>query len=177
MVFYNSKIRIYLKGIIMTKFQKRDIATSLTSLIFVIIAITGVLMFFHLFDNYTKQLHEIIGLFFVAAVFLHVIFNWKSMKTYFSKKIFIFSLVLVSVFSLSFILNTSDEGVNPKKVIITSVLNSPIEKTFDILGSDMSKASSKLKNVGIEINKSKTIAQIAKKNNKTPFEIVSIILE
>ena len=72
----------------MTKSQKRDIATSLTSLIFIVIGGTGVLMYFHLFDSYTKELHEIIGLFFVAVVFLHVFFNWNSMRTYFSKKVF-----------------------------------------------------------------------------------------
>ena len=56
----------------MTKNKKRDIATSITTLVFLVIGTTGVLMYFHIFDKYTKEMHEIFGLVFVAAVFLHV---------------------------------------------------------------------------------------------------------
>lgn len=159
----------------MTKSQKRDIATSLTSLIFIVIGGTGVLMYFHLFDSYTKELHEIIGLFFVAVVFLHVFFNWNSMRTYFSKKVFLISLLIVSIFSLSFILSPKPEGGDPKKNIIGSVLNASLDKSLAILGLDIDEANIKLEAMGIKINDAKSINDIAKANKKSPFEIVGII--
>jgi len=72
----------------MTTATKRDIATSATALLFTVIGTTGVLMYFHILDNYTKQMHEILGLAFVVAILLHIMVNFKNMKKYFSKKIF-----------------------------------------------------------------------------------------
>lgn len=160
----------------MSHSKKRDIATSFTALIFIVIAITGILMFFHLLDAYTKQLHEIIGLGFVVAVLLHLAFNWKQMKMYFSKKIFLSTAILVSIFSLVFILNSSNRGINPKKVIINKMLSSPIELSLSILGSDIAQANEKLKKVGMEIKEAKSIDELSKQNKKSSFEIISIIL-
>jgi len=61
----------------MSKFLKRDIATSLTTFLFIVIGTTGVLMYFHILDSYTKEMHEIMGLAFVAIVFLHVFLTGK----------------------------------------------------------------------------------------------------
>ena len=65
---------------LMSKFINKDLATSLTALLFVVIGITGVIMFFHFFDKYVEDMHAILGLVFVAVVFLHVFFNFKSIK-------------------------------------------------------------------------------------------------
>lgn len=59
----------------MNKFMKRDIATSLTAFLFLVIGTTGVLMYFHLLDNYTKKMHENLGLVFVLVILFHVFFN------------------------------------------------------------------------------------------------------
>ncbi len=71
----------------MNKLILRDVATSASTVLFLVIGISGLMMFFHFFDNYVKELHEILGVGFVLAVLLHIIANFSSMKKYFSKKI------------------------------------------------------------------------------------------
>jgi len=158
----------------MTKNQKRDIATSITTLIFLVIGTTGVLMYFHIFDKYTKEMHEILGLVFVGAVFLHVFFNFSSMKQYFKKKTF-FIVSLLTLFTVvMFIINTP-EKTHPKKHILNTVINANIEKTFPLFTNDIDLAIIKLEEAGIKINGAKTIREISIINKKSPFEIIDIL--
>ena len=158
----------------MKKIINRSLATSLTTFLFLVMGTTGVLMFFHLFDNYTKELHEILGLAFVFIVFIHVLFNWKSMKTYFSKTVFKLSFALVTVISLGFILSSSDD-TNPKRHIINSLLSAPLEKSLAIFSNDKDEAIMKLENAGLNINGAKTIRDLGIINSTSPFKIVNIL--
>lgn len=158
----------------MTKLKLRDIATSFTATMFIVMAITGILMFFHILDRYTKNLHEILGLAFVVAVIFHVIFNWKGMKSYFTKKVFAVASILVLAVALGFIANTKD-GKNPKRVIIDSILNAPINNSFVILNGDVDMAKTQLESAGIMIKTADSIQEIADKNEVSPFKVVDII--
>lgn len=61
----------------------RDFATSLTIGTFLLMAVTGVLMFFHLDTGVNKLAHEWIGLVMVFGVLLHLTANMISFKRYF----------------------------------------------------------------------------------------------
>jgi len=154
--------------------KKRELATSFTTFLFLVIGITGVMMYFHILDKYTKQMHEILGLAFVAIVFFHVIFNWKSMKNYFSSKVFFISGTIVSIIALGFILNTSDEP-NPKRVVFNSVFNKPIEKTSVLFNDNYEIAKDKLQKAGIKVEDGKSIRELAKSNQVSPFKIITIL--
>lgn len=66
-------------------FQKSWISPFLGCL-FLIIAGSGLLMFFHVHAGALKVLHEWIGLFFVAAGILHVTLNWKKFQSYLTER-------------------------------------------------------------------------------------------
>ncbi len=155
--------------------QGKDFATSFTTVSFMVVGLSGVMIFFHLFDNYVKDLHEILGLFFVAVVFLHVVFNWKSMKNYFSKKIFNIALVFALLVSIGFVFSSSSKGENPKGILIESVLKAPLNISTAVLNIQQNEAIAKLELAGIKIVENSTIDQIAKANQTSPFKIVAIL--
>lgn len=155
----------------------REIATSFTTLIFLVIAISGVMMFFHFNDMLVKSLHEILGLAFVVVAVLHVFVNWKSMKTYFSKKVFISASLITLAISSVFIYQSSNNGDNPKVVMMQKVLNAPTAESFKLLNGDYENAIAKLKEKNIKVLENKTIRSIAKANETSPFRIVAIITE
>jgi len=159
----------------MKKGTIRDIATSFTTITFLVIAVSGVMMFFHFNDMLVKDLHEILGLVFVFVAFLHVIMNWKSMKKYFSKKIFLSASILIIAISSLFIIQSSDKGDNPKMVTIQKVLNAPISDSFKLLNGNYENAIKKLELRNIHIVDNKTIESLAKANQTSPFRIISII--
>lgn len=49
----------------------RNYVTPFISLVFLVVGISGLLMFFHLFDGYTEVVHEILGLLFVICYLCH----------------------------------------------------------------------------------------------------------
>lgn len=158
----------------MKKIISRDMMTSLTTLTFIVISITGIMMYFHILDNFTKDLHEILGLAFVAVAFGHIFVNFKAMKNYFKKRAFIISSVIVLAISAGFIV-TSETGKNPKHTAINAVLDSPIEKSFVLFDANTQNIKTKLQNAGIKLQDASSIKEIASLNKVSPFKIVSII--
>lgn len=156
--------------------QKREIATSLTTFGFLVIGTTGILMYFHILDKYTKELHEILGLAFVVIVGFHLIYNWKSFKNYFKSKVFYASAILFLAISLGFILNAPDVK-NPKGAIFDAMLNSPIEKTFVLFSKDYETAKQKLTKMGFTIKDGSSLEDLAKINKTSPFELVSKLVQ
>ena len=154
----------------------KSLATSLTTFAFIVMGTTGVLMYFHILDNYTKELHEILGLAFVAIVFAHVFFNWKAMRKYFTKKIFYISAGIISTISLGFIL-TAPTGPNVKRILINSVLGNPIEKTAVLFVDSYDIAKKKLEAAGLIVERDKSLKELAMINQTSPFEIIDTILK
>ncbi|MAD42150.1 MAG: hypothetical protein CL623_07135 [Arcobacter sp.] len=163
----------------MNKFLQRDLATSLTTFLFLVMSITGVLMYFHILDNFTKQMHEIMGLGFVAIVLFHVFYNWKSMKSYFAKKVFLYSAVIIFLISSGFIANSilTPKSNSSKRVIISSVLSAPLSDSLVLFNSNMDLAKVKLEKAGLKMGNAKTFQEIARENRVNPFKIVGIITE
>ena len=157
--------------------QKRTLATSLTSVVFTIVGATGVLMYFHWFTSYVKSLHEILGLAFVAVVVFHVFFNWASMRNYFTNKVFLASVIVVSLFAVSFIAkNASDsKGGDPRKAVIMAVLKAPLSDSFKILGTDQASALASLKQKGFDVEDAESLHEIATFSSRSPMEILGIL--
>ncbi|WP_024953741.1 DUF4405 domain-containing protein [Sulfurospirillum arcachonense] len=160
----------------MTSFKKKDLATSITTFTFLIISITGVMMFFHVLDQYTKEMHEILGLAFVLFALFHIFFNWKSMKNYFKKKSFLLSAILTLVITVGFISNVGNKGgEHPSKMVISAVFNAPLNDAITILGKDVQLVNQKLEKSGILLEDANSILEISKKNHTSPYKIVQII--
>ena len=83
---------------------KREIATPLTMGAFLIMAVTGILMFFHWDTGFNKVAHEWLGWLLVVAVGLHVLANMSAFKNHFKKpntKIIVG--VLTAILALTFL--------------------------------------------------------------------------
>jgi hypothetical protein len=154
----------------------KTLATSLTTFAFIVMGTTGILMYFHIFDNFTKELHQILGLGFVAIIFAHVFFNWKSMRSYFSKKIFYISAGVISIISLGFIF-TAPSGPDVKRLLINSVLGNPIEKTAVLFVDSYDIAKKKLEAAGLHVESGKSIKELAMINQTSPFILIDTILK
>ena len=65
---------------------RREWITPVISGAFLITAVTGILMFFHMAPGATKVIHEWISLILVGGVAFHVTVNLRPLKTYLSAK-------------------------------------------------------------------------------------------
>jgi len=155
---------------------KRNVITPYLTFLFIVVAISGILMLFHILDDYTKVIHELLGAVFVIFSILHVILNWKSLKGHFKKMAFIVSGIVVLLFSIVFVaLGTMHP--NHEGIMIDRVIDAPISESFNILNLDYIEVEKILKDNNIVIGESKSIKEIGLNNDKTPKEIIELIIQ
>lgn len=70
----------------MNKFLDRACLSPIVSIAFAVIAVTGLLLFFHIKNGAIMTLHEWVGWGFVIAGLLHVLLNWNPLLSYLKRR-------------------------------------------------------------------------------------------
>lgn len=154
----------------------RSYITPFISVVFLVVGLSGLLMFFHLFDGYTEVVHELLGIFFVVCAVFHIMLNWKALKIHFKKNVFIPAGSTVAVVSTLFIVQ---QQVNPKvdTILLERIIKGPIDDVFKVLRVDSAEAVKRLQANGISIVGAKTIEEIWINNDADPEEVIDLITE
>lgn len=154
----------------------RKYVTPFITLIFLVVALTGMLMFFHIFDGYTEVTHEFLGLFFTICTVFHIILNWKALKIHFKKGVFIPAAAGITVITLLFIFQ---QQANPKvdTILLERIIKAPVSDVFKVLQVDSAEAVTRLKANGISIDGAATLEDIWLNNNAAPQKVFDLITE
>ena len=131
----------------------RESATPLTIGSFLLIAVTGVLMFFHLDSGLNKLAHEWLGWAMIAAVGLHAIVHVKSFQRYFKRPA---ALALIGAFvvllAASFISPGGKADKPPHVLAAQAVLDAPLENVAILAHKDTQKLLGQLQAEGFAAN-------------------------
>lgn len=154
----------------------RNYITPFISLVFLVVALSGLLMLFHLFDGYTEVMHESLGLAFIIFAIFHIVANWKGLKVHFGRKVFF--PATVTVVSVSILFVVLQRGRPPlDTLIVKRIVKAPITEAFQALSIDYHEALRTLKSHGISIEDSKTIEEIWQKNEASPEKVIDLIVK
>lgn len=160
------------------KIHSRQVITSFTIALFLIISVTGVLMFFHIQSGPIRVLHEWLSIVFVVFGVLHVVVNWQVFLTYLKKPAMITFFVLIAILPLFLIGNGNERGGNPIMGIMRNLEESSLTHIAPLFGMDESKAIATLQEHGIKIvSGQQTLHGIAEENAIRSFEILQIFSE
>jgi len=85
-------------------------------------------------------------------------------------------IVNILLISIGFIIIGKVNG-NHERVIIDKIVKAPISSSFKVLNVDYNEAEIILKNNNITIGDSKTIEEICIRNQKSPNEIIELIVK
>lgn len=154
----------------------RNYVTPFISLVFLVVGLSGILLFFHLFEGYIEVVHEYLGVFFVICAIFHILLNWKALKIHFEKGIFMPALMGVLFISVALIV-LEFRFPPADVVIINKIIKAPIKDAFKALDINYEKASEKLKKNGISIEGVNTIEGIWINNDTDPEEVIDMIVE
>lgn len=154
----------------------RRFITPLITIIFLVVALSGLLMFFHIFDGYTEVVHEILGVVFVVFSVLHVILNWKALKIHFKKRVFILSTIVVAVISILLVIQ---QQKSPKfdTILIERITNAPIEDVLKVLQVDSIVVVKRLEENGISFIEGASMEEIWINNKVSPKKLFDLIIE
>ena len=129
----------------------RDFATPLAGAVFVVMAATGLLMFFEQGTPLGHELHEWLGLAFVVGVALHVSTNWAPLKAHLGRwpgRVFAVVsalLLVVGVFPAK-----NDRPPNPSRSITMAVSRTSLKELAPLTKRSVDELVQTLKSAGYE---------------------------
>jgi hypothetical protein len=151
-------------------------ATPLATATFMILAVTGILMFFNIEAGYSKTVHEWLSWAMVAGIMFHITANWKAFTSYFSRQP---ALAIIGIGMLVTVLSVflpAGRESNPRMNITKALGSSKLEAVAVIAGQNSENIIGKLEKKGITVESSTTtIHEIATKNGKKEMDVLGII--
>lgn len=154
----------------------REWATPLTIGSFLLIAVTGVLMFFHLDTGLNKLAHEWLGWGLLAAVGVHAAVNINAFKRYFSRPgtLAVIGGCLV-LLAASFVSPPGQAGKPPHILAIQAVLDAPIETTARLAGKDTQAVLADLRAAGILADATQSLRAAGGKTREEQMRALGIV--
>ena len=153
-------------------------ATPLAAGTFIILAVTGILMFFKINVGYIKPVHEWLSWAMVIGVVFHTIANWKPFISYFSKMPSLSIIGTGLIITMLSVLMPPTNGGNPGMKMIKVLGTAKIETIADIAGQKSDDLITKLEQKGISAaGASMTVKEIAALSGKKEKDILWVIFQ
>lgn len=127
---------------------RRDWATPLTIGAFLLSAVTGILLFFHLDTGLNKAAHEWLGWAMVAGVALHAAANWNAFRRHLGSRA---GRALVGGFALLTALSflpAAGGGESPARLTMGAVAQAPLAALAPLAGKDSTRLLLQLREAG-----------------------------
>lgn len=133
---------------------KREWTTPIAAGAFLLLAVTGLLMFFHAAPELAEETHEWFSLVFVAAALLHVTTNFSSFKRYLTQRR---AQVLLGIFAVILLVSVAPFGEDedgegpPFAAPIRLLANAPLADVAKIAKSSPEQLVARLKEEGLAV--------------------------
>lgn len=155
--------------------QVKGLITPLAIGSFLLMSITGILMFFHLDTGLNNVAHEWLSWLFLGVVFLHILYvHKKSFLSYFKRgapQLIIGAGILVT--GLSFISLEGSKGGSPMQQIAHTLYQADLTVVGDLLQISRSDLQETLKRQGLEVKASDVnLEMIADRNELSDKQIL-----
>lgn len=150
-------------------------ATTPVIALFLIVSVTGMLLFFHLGGGSSKVIHEWLGIAFIVFGLLHALANWKPFAKYFGgmKGIAIAVMILIPA---GFMVATPSSTQPPVKAVFMKVMKAPLSNVAALSGLSAEELATQLQAKGYQVsNLSDSLEVIAKANAKSPMDLMTLI--
>lgn len=130
---------------------KREWTTPITAGAFLILAVTGVFMFFHAAPGLAKEAHEWVSWIFLAAAALHLAVNFSAFKKYISQRkgqVLLGACALVLLVSFAPI---GGSGEPPFATPIRALAKAPLTIVAQVAESSPEQVIERLKKEGLAV--------------------------
>lgn len=154
-------------------------ATPLTIGAFLLMSVTGVLMFFHLPVGLTHVVHEWLSWLMVSAVVLHITLNWKVFSRYFQQKLSVAIMgALAAVLVAALLVPGNGRSDNLPMQAARLLVEAPLNHVATLTGKTLEGLQAQLTSQGLQVDaQSTSLKAIADANKRHPMEILEKILK
>jgi len=153
----------------------RKYSTPLTAATAIVVCVTGVMMFFHLYKGEVQAMHEWLGMGFVVAAVLHLLRHRRPLGLMLKQSRTHILLALTLLISLAFLYPSSGEQkANPMRSTITAVMRTPVKDLAPVVGVTTSELTARFSEAGVaQVDATDTIETLAKANETDPMKLLS----
>lgn len=156
----------------------REWATPLTIGSFVISAVTGVIIFFHIRIGLVRPAHEWLSWFLVLGGIFHIVTNWTAIIRYFSKPISSSIITGFIILSVLVFIPTSEKKARPLHLAGNALLDTTLQTVALVAKEEPDNLIEKLRKRGVLVKNSKqTVQEIAVQSNKPGKVLLGLIFE
>lgn len=161
----------------MNRNNLREWTTPLAIGSFMISAVTGILIFFHVNIGWIKIAHTWFSWLLVAGVAAHVITYWKTFPEYFQKLPGMAIIVTCLILTIASFLPIGSDRARPPFMAISSTLSAmPFTEIAQVLKEHPIELMEELENRNIVVkDRKQTIAEIARFNNRKDIDVLATI--
>jgi 4-amino-4-deoxy-L-arabinose transferase-like glycosyltransferase len=153
--------------------------TAITATLFLVVAGSGVAMFFHLGKNVLSEMHEWLAVALVLAAGLHIYKNRAALKTYFRRRTIYAPLALALVAAAAFIVPASlSQRGDPVRTLMQAMQNAKLADVGTVLDVLPSELEAALKRQGFVIESSDArLSEIARASDKPARAVLMTVLD
>lgn len=152
--------------------------TAVSAALFLVVAASGLAMFFGLGEHLVKEMHEWLAVAFVAAVGLHIFKNWGGMLAYFRRRTIVAPVVLALVAATAFVVPAALSGrQDPMPVLFQSLQNAKLTDLGRVLDMPAESLTSALEGQGFVVHSpEQRLSEIASGSDRPPMAALMTVL-
>lgn len=155
-------------------------ATPLVIGAFLLMATTGLLMFFHLESGLNKQAHEWLGWAMIAGALAHIALNWMAFKRYITKSNMSRAIIGVFVLLLAASFLSPPAGMGEEKsppvLAFDAILNAPISMVAPLAGKCEAQLLEELQAAGFAVAQAdQTLASVTGPERKVQGKAMRVV--
>lgn len=158
-------------------FGKRSWVTPLTLGSFILCAVSGILLFFHVNIGLIKMAHQWLSWIFVIGAFWHMGLNWKPLRGTIGKPVgATIVVVFLAVTAVSF-MPLVEQRQSPVRKALTVVMDLPLQTLAQTCGKSDEELAAILASHNIKVvDQSMSIKALARQNQQNPVELLQYLL-
>lgn len=155
-------------------------ATAAAAALFAVVAVTGVMMFFHVDQGFVGEMHEWLALVFVAAAAVHVWRNWGGFKTYVRRRTLVVPTLITGFVALAFLVPAmlGGGGKEPVPRVFNAIENARLADIATLIGAEGGTLETALVAKGFKVGSAdQRVSEIARQSDKPAMLAVRTIIE
>lgn len=153
--------------------------TAVSAALFLVVAGSGLAMFFGVGEDLVKEMHGWLAVMFVVAVGLHIVRNWGGMMTYFRRGTIVAPVAVAAAVAAAFIVPAALSGHNnPMPVLFRSLEKAKLDDLARVLELPADGIADVLEQKGfVVLSTDLSVSEIAADSGRPPMAALMTIVE
>lgn len=153
-------------------------ATAMTTALFAVTAVTGVMMFFHVGKSTVEAMHEWLSLLLLAPIAFHLVRNWRPFSLYFKNRTIVAPAALAAVGVVAFLVPAllAPSGGDPARRLLVSMGDARVADLAPLVKKTPEELTAALTEKGLNATSpQQTLNEVAKASGKSPRDAMNLV--